>query len=134
MVNELLKKVSLPAGNQLEQLRELLIEECIGVPIAPLGGGLWPKIDPVRLYINRGFQQAYGYVDLRHHGFQGKSDGCHESIDRTVADAVLARTAQWLQESIPAHMRGSASDIAHWLRERSAATFIPGRACQKFCV
>jgi len=126
MVNELLTKVSLPAGNQLERLRELLAEEFIGASIAPLGGGLWPKVDPHRLYISSGFQQAYGYVDLRHAGFKGRSDGCHDSIDRTTADAVLARTSEWLRESVPAEVRESMSGIAIWLRERVAATSIPG--------
>lgn len=126
MVNELLTKVSLPAGNQLERLRELLAEEFIGASIAPLGGGLWPKVDPHRLYINREFQQPYGYVDLRHTGFPGQSDGCHGSIDRTLANAVLARTSEWLTGNVPAEMRGSIFNIARWLREQSDATFIPG--------
>lgn len=126
MVNELLTKVSLPAGNQLECLRELLAQEFIGSPIAPLRGGLWPKIDPYRLYINRGFQQAYGYVDLRHAGFQGNCDGCHSSIDRALADAVLKRTSEWLREGVPADMLGSTEGITRWLGEQSVSTSIPG--------
>lgn len=126
MIHELLTQVSLPASSQLEQLRECLLEEFLGASITPLTSGLWPKTDPNRLYINQGFQQSFGFIDLRSPRFSGNTSVRHTSIDAGLAQAILQRVSDWLVEHVPANSANSVTELVCWLREESASTTIPG--------
>lgn len=127
MINELLTKVSLPATTHLERLRQLLEEEFDGSSFGPLTGGLWPKAEPNRLYVNKAFQQAYGYISLRSpRKLTADASGAHANIPRALAEAVMTRVISWLQEEAPPQALGSTSALVAWVRDEAASCTVPG--------
>ncbi|MBZ0205222.1 MAG: DEAD/DEAH box helicase [Flavobacteriales bacterium] len=115
MMHELLDQVGLPGHNRLGELEDLVMERT-GESVKC---GIWVNEHRRRLYVNREYQVAYGYVNLDN--LESNWRDHHASIPAVLAQEVVDYVAQHVRGQMPPGI-----DALTWLRAESGPTTAPG--------